>query len=320
MRRLAIFTAALLLASAGCAKSLPAKTAQPNATAAPAGVIKQPKKAPRTLLAFPGEEARGRFVPERKDDFAWENDRIAFRVYGPALQKKDGPQSGIDVWVKSVRRPVIDRWYAGKNYHRDHGEGLDYYKVGRSRGCGGLGIWDGTTLHTSGNFDSWKILDSGPKQFRFRLTFPSWKAGDRTVQETRTISLGVGSNLNRIESVFESDSPNPLVVGIGIARRKGGKLIVDRKSGLLSYWEPPHPKHGSIGCAVLVDPASIAGFADTKTDHLILVRATPGRPLVYHAGATWSKGLDFTSAKAWTAHVRGEAAKLWTPAKIDVDL
>ena len=28
-----------------------------------------------------------RFVPERTDDYAWENDRVAFRTYGPTAQK-----------------------------------------------------------------------------------------------------------------------------------------------------------------------------------------------------------------------------------------
>ena len=28
----------------------------------------------------------GRYVPERKDDFAWENEYAAFRMYGPALK------------------------------------------------------------------------------------------------------------------------------------------------------------------------------------------------------------------------------------------
>lgn len=29
----------------------------------------------------------GRYYPERLDDIAWENDRAAYRAYGPALQK-----------------------------------------------------------------------------------------------------------------------------------------------------------------------------------------------------------------------------------------
>src|SRR5262245_33955903 len=40
---------------------------------------------PPAKTDFPAR-AYGRFVPERKDDVAWENDRIAYRVYGPALE------------------------------------------------------------------------------------------------------------------------------------------------------------------------------------------------------------------------------------------
>ena len=36
-----------------------------------------------------------RFVPERSDDFAFENDKVAFRIYGPAL-KNSGVNNGID--------------------------------------------------------------------------------------------------------------------------------------------------------------------------------------------------------------------------------
>ena len=80
-----------------------------------------------------------RFVPERSDDFAWENDKIAFRAYGPALHAS-GENSGIDCWLKRVDYPIINKWYKenaeGKSYHKDHGEGYDPYKVGASRGCG----------------------------------------------------------------------------------------------------------------------------------------------------------------------------------------
>jgi hypothetical protein len=45
----------------------------------------------------------GRWVPERHDDFAWENDRIAFRSYGPDLEKVEPACSGVDVWPKRTR-------------------------------------------------------------------------------------------------------------------------------------------------------------------------------------------------------------------------
>lgn len=71
-----------------------------------------------------------RFVPERSDDFAWENDLIAFRAYGPAL-REGKENSGIDCWLKRVNYPIINKWYVqseqGKSYHKDHGEGCDNY-------------------------------------------------------------------------------------------------------------------------------------------------------------------------------------------------
>ena len=45
--------------------------------------------------------AYGRFVPERMDDYAWENNLAAFRLYGPALEKIM-VSNGIDYWAKSV--------------------------------------------------------------------------------------------------------------------------------------------------------------------------------------------------------------------------
>src|SRR5437868_2916080 len=63
--------------------------------------------------------AFARFVPDAFDDVAWENDRIAFRVYGPALETQQKTGSGIDVWVKSTRKLVIDRWYKADDYRRD---------------------------------------------------------------------------------------------------------------------------------------------------------------------------------------------------------
>lgn len=44
--------------------------------------------------------ACGKQYPERVDDIAWENDRIAFRTYGPALQATGEKAYGCDIWVK----------------------------------------------------------------------------------------------------------------------------------------------------------------------------------------------------------------------------
>ena len=44
----------------------------------------------------------GALHPERKDDFAWENDRGAYRVYGPALERTKERSFGIEEPVQCL--------------------------------------------------------------------------------------------------------------------------------------------------------------------------------------------------------------------------
>ena len=101
---------------------------------------------PRHVYTKDQFKAYGRFVRERRDDFAWENDRVAHRMYGKALEtwaQEPLTSSTVDVWFKRTRRLLVNEWYMVDDYHRDLGEGADLYSAGRSRGCGGSGIWDG---------------------------------------------------------------------------------------------------------------------------------------------------------------------------------
>ena len=86
------------------------------------------------------KKVMARFVPERSDDFVFENNLIAGRFYGKALE--GNPTSpGLDIWVKLPGKLVADEWYKGyetqsdEYYHHDHG-GKDCYKVAVSLGGG----------------------------------------------------------------------------------------------------------------------------------------------------------------------------------------
>src|SRR5690606_8742218 len=108
-----------------------------------------------------------RFAPDRLGDLLWENDRVAHRIYGPALEAREAPSgSGVDVWAKRVRYPYMDRQLRFPNYHVDRGEGLDYYDVGRGRGAGGLGVWYDNKLWTSRNFSTYRIEATGGDEAR----------------------------------------------------------------------------------------------------------------------------------------------------------
>jgi len=184
-------------------------------------LVQAGERAPAPRDAF---RAYGRFVRERHDDFAWENDRIAHRVYGPGLEtaaREPLISSGFDVWVKRVPRLVVNEWYMTDDYHRDKGDGADMYAVGKSRGCGGLGIWTGDKLAVSRNFMSSRVLANGPIRLEFELTYPPWKAGDSMLSETKRITLDAGSNFDRVET-FRRRRHRQARGGRRRARQEGG--------------------------------------------------------------------------------------------------
>jgi hypothetical protein len=173
-------------------------------------------KGTKTFVLAAGSEAMpaspvttfARFVPERTDDIAWENERVAFRTYGPNAEqlydKKDPAgtlTSGMDCWLKRVNYPIINKWYAQHvltpfSYHKDTGEGYDPYHVGASRGTGGTGVLDGGKLYVSKNFATYKVLATGPIRTVFELTYAPWDANGRPVTERKIISLDLGATRN----------------------------------------------------------------------------------------------------------------------------
>ncbi len=119
-------------------------------------------------------KAYGRFVPERLDDYAWENDKVAFRAYGPALETAPGEMlatPGFDTWVKCVDTLVVDARYLRGNYHHNYGDGMDCYKVGRTLGAGASAPYVNDTLWMSRNFATWETLDNGPIRTTVRFTY-----------------------------------------------------------------------------------------------------------------------------------------------------
>ena len=53
----------------------------------------------------------GALYKMRKDDIAWENDRCAYRVYGPALQRTGERSFGTDIWAKNTPDTVVYERY-----------------------------------------------------------------------------------------------------------------------------------------------------------------------------------------------------------------
>lgn len=281
---------------------------------------------------FPSK-AFARFVPERLDDFAWENDKIAHRTYGPALAAPDTAKvgkevlvtSGLDIWCKRVPYLVVDRWYniGHDHYHKDEGEGMDMYQVGTSRGAGGTGVWDGQKLYVGRNFKTWKVIANGPIRAIFELGYEAWDANGIKVSEVKRFTIDAGHNLDEIESTFTIDGAKEATVAIGLNKNSGDRgqdakaeLTPNETDGWFTQWEV-QKTNGSLGEAIVV-PAGIAGIAEDNVNRLVLVKVTSGQPVRYFVGGGWSKAGEFTTKEAWNTYVAACAARAKSPVKVSI--
>jgi hypothetical protein len=246
-----------------------------------------------------------RYVPERKDDFAWENDRIAFRMYGQALENSPAEMAyGVDVWVKRTDRLILNERYKRGEYHIDHGDGMDYYHVGLTLGAGGIAPYIHDTIWFSKNYRAWKVLDNGPLRSTFQLSYEEWPAAGRKIKCTKTISLDAGSQLSKTVVNYETDSDKPLSVVTGIIKRKeAGEMLLNEKEGILAYWEPQHGTDGITGVACLLT-TPVRQMLVNK-EHLLAETLVPeNASLTYYNGAAWNKAGQISSSGDWFKYLQ----------------
>ena len=258
----------------------------------------------------------GRFVRERYDDFAWENDRVAHRMYGAALetwQKEPLTSSTVDVWLKRTHRLIVNDWYMVDDYHRDTGEGADFYSAGRGRGCGGSGLWRDGKLVVSKNFRDSRVLANGPIRLVFELRYPVWDAaGIRS--ETKRITLDAGQNFNRFESRYDVDGQTDPQYATGIKKFPATDVRVERAAGWLRAWGPVVGGTGKFGCAIVIDPAAVIDMTEGDGNHLIVART----PAVYYAGTGWDQSGDFAGMAEFDRYVEQWVQRIRSPLRVSV--
>lgn len=220
--------------------------------------------------------ACGRQYPERMDDMAWENDKVGFRAYGPALQARGERGFGYDLFTKrGTSDPVLEELYAmeldslnwvkyreleAKNpaeakaflttysYHKDHGHGMDCYAVGATLGGGVAALLESDTIVYPWCYAHYELLDNGPYRFTVSLTFNPMQVGaDTAVVEKRLISLDARSHLNRTAVSYEGlTQPHPIVAGFALHNSEP-VVVADAKEGYITYVDPTTaPDQGEI--------------------------------------------------------------------------
>lgn len=271
-----------------------------------------------------------RFVPERTDDYAWENNKVAFRTYGPVAQKMVEDKiaggtltSGIDAWLKRVDYPIINKWYEKTvsgtgSYHKDTGEGLDNFQVGPSRGIGGIAVSVDGEYYFSKNFISWKTITTGPIRTSFILTYADWDAKGNKITESKLISLDYGSYLSRFE--IHISGTKTIAAGLTLHDKKG-TIGTNIKEGWLSHWEPIDDSE--IGMGLVAPKNTLMSFDNHVIEEKDLSNLygnlkVKDNKAVYFAGFGWKKGSPFQTKAEWEKYLSSFAEKVNNPLVVKV--
>lgn len=253
------------------------------------------------------DKVMARHVPERADDFIFENNLICGRIYGQALE--GNPTSpGIDIWVKLPGALVADQRYKdelenGKTYHKDWGNGKDCYKVAVSLGGGASApLVDGELCYPATNWRSYEILSKTPEEVVFVLTYPAWQAGDKKVSLEKKITVSADSYFCKVEDTYKGEWEGDLTIAAGMIRHDVVEDMAD--DTYAAIWEHAsdqsvEPEDGMIGVAVSMPDCDEVIKADEKTGHALLCKnIRPDETVTYWFGSCWSKG-DLKTAGDW---------------------
>lgn len=267
-----------------------------------------------------------RFVPERKDDMSWENDRIGFRMYGPALAAEN-PSNGVDVWLKRTTSLVFDRWYKDDlahkaSYHEDHGEGLDCYGVGHTLGCGGICPYSNDSLWIGNHFDRYKVLDNGPLRSSFVLFYDAVPCGSKTLKAELLVNLDAGSNLNEARIKYTGDTTDIMLAAGIFLHDTIQSATSNAAQGFIAYAEDASYLDTKKVKVALGRCYTGVVFPDEVLEtkqmagHLIGVsRYKVGDEFRYFFGAGWSKH-GFKKDSDWVAYLAAKRISLQEPLKV----
>jgi hypothetical protein len=268
-------------------------------------------------------KTRARHVPERKDDFAWENDFAAYRMYGPALAKEN-PSNGVDLWLKCTDSLIVDKFYAdelerGLSYHVNRGLGLDCYSVGHTLGAGGIAPHT-SQLWTGNHYTGYEIKENGPLRSVFVLSYDSVETDGRHYRQTVEITCDAGSLLNKARVRYEGfDTSFRLAAGIVLHDGKGVRFS-DAGNGLAAYAENAVSDAGVpqgrnyVGVYV---PVAGTRVVEENNHLLLLAPYVTNEYFTYWFGGGWSR-WKFASDEDWFKAVALFARTRKFPLEIEV--
>lgn len=236
-----------------------------------------------------------KLVTERKNEVAWENDLSAYRLYS---QVGAPGASGLDYWAKSVDFPIINKWYAGMNaweadstkggsYHVDHGEGCDFYTVGKNphRGVGGTGVMSKGKVYVSKAYASFKEIANTDRFASFEITYDPYEVGGITVTETKRIDIVPATPFFKVTATFVTSDGSDVYAIVGLTKQQNeSKVLKDQERGIIMQFAHPEGMP-QVASGIVVNPEYKPEFIEKDGDDIAKFKVKSGEPVIYFAGA-----------------------------------
>ena len=295
-------------------------------------------------------DCNGRIYPDREDDLTWENDKCAWRMYGPKMHNKG--VSGFDTFAKNVTYPVQDALYHSEltsyavnarlkkvgrgsewaqlhrdvyTYHRDRGQGMDAYTVGTTLGAGAPALMDGGNLIMPDVYEKAEIIENGPLRFCVRLQMYE----QHGIRETRTFTQDKGTHLARVEVAYSGAAAGtPVASGIVVHKSQPTAYAINKKAGYIAYsdaLDTPQGQNGQlfIGCYYpeKMKALKYQPLPEEKAGgigHVLgITTLAADKPFTYYAGSAWSK-YDVPTMAVWEQLLQHYADNIKNPLKVEI--
>lgn len=295
-------------------------------------------------------DCNGRIYPDREDDLTWENDKCAWRMYGPKMHNKG--VSGFDTFAKNVTYPVQDALYHSEltsyavnarlkkvgrgsewaqlhrdvyTYHRDRGQGMDAYTVGTTLGAGAPALMDGGNLIMPDVYEKAEIIENGPLRFCVRLQMYE----QHGIRETRTFTQDKGTHLARVEVAYSGAAAGtPVASGIVVHKSQPTAYAINKKAGYIAYsdaLDTPQGQNGQlfIGCYYpeKMKALKYQPLPEEKAGgigHVLgITTLAADKPFTYYTGSAWSK-YDVPTMAVWEQLLQHYADNIKNPLKVEI--
>ena len=295
-------------------------------------------------------DCNGRIYPDREDDLTWENDKCAWRMYGPKMHNKG--VSGFDTFAKNVTYPVQDALYHSEltsyavnarlkkvgrgsewaqlhrdvyTYHRDRGQGMDAYTVGTTLGAGAPALMDGGNLIMPDVYEKAEIIENGPLRFCVRLQMYEQNG----IRETRTFTQDKGTHLARVEVAYSGAAAGtPVASGIVVHKSQPTAYAINKKAGYIAYsdaLDTPQGQNGQlfIGCYYpeKMKALKYQPLPEEKAGgigHVLgITTLAADKPFTYYTGSAWSK-YDVPTMAVWEQLLQHYADNIKNPLKVEI--